>query len=119
MIELNKRVLRLISVKRADRHLVLSVPRLQVAIGRAKAKKGDVYDKAAIVLSELVRGHAFASGVRRTAFVATMTFLAANGEHPGVVHNPNVLTGIREGFYTLDEIKDWLKGNAIREFIRK
>jgi prophage maintenance system killer protein len=50
----------------------------------------------------LVKGHAFASGVRRTAYVVTLSFLDSNGEHPHVIHDPKVLTGVREGFYTLD-----------------
>ncbi len=118
LIETNKRVLREIRVKKADRHHVLSKASLEGALQRTKAERGDIYDKAAVLLTGLVSGRAFASGVRRTAYVATISFLRTNGEHPRVVHEPRILTGIREGFYTLDEIKDWLRGNAVRKFAR-
>ncbi len=75
LIETNKRVLKEIRVKKADRHRVLSRARLEAALRNAKAREGDVYGKAAILLTELVKGHAFASGVRRTAYVATISFL--------------------------------------------
>jgi hypothetical protein len=48
-----------------------------------------------------------------------MSFLRINGERPGTSHDPKVLTGIRERFYTKDEVKSWLKGNAIRSFSRE
>jgi prophage maintenance system killer protein len=85
----------------------------------ARNEKGDLYDKAAVLLIELVRGHAFASGVRRTAYAATISFLRVNSERPDTSHDPKVLTGIRERFYTKDEAKNWLKGNEIRPFSRE
>ncbi|TMI23167.1 hypothetical protein E6H36_11335 [Candidatus Bathyarchaeota archaeon] len=118
LIETNRRVLREISVKRAVRHRVLSRPKLEAATQKMRAEEGDLYDKAAVLLTELVRGHAFASGVRRTAYVATVSFLRTNDEHPSVAHDPRILTGIREGFYTVEETKDWLRGNAVRQFTR-
>ncbi|MBO0888445.1 hypothetical protein J2P12_05025 [Candidatus Bathyarchaeota archaeon] len=118
LIETNRRVLREIRVKKADQHQVLSKSSLAAALHKAKAEEGDIYTKAVILLTELVRGHAFASGVRRTGYVATLSFLRANGERPHVIHDAKILTGVREGFYTMDEIKSWLKGNAIRKFTR-
>lgn len=118
LIEVNQRVLREIRVKKADQHRVLSKQKIEDAVRRTKEAEGDIFDKAATLLAELVRGHAFASGVRRTAFTATIAFLKTNGANPNVVHNPKVLMGIRERFYSKDEIKDWLKGNEIRKFAR-
>ncbi|HIH29590.1 MAG TPA: hypothetical protein HA260_07295, partial [Thermoplasmata archaeon] len=40
----------------------------------------DVYDKAAILLLELTRLHAFESGNKRTAFLTTKKFVITNGE---------------------------------------
>ena len=119
LIETNRKVLKEIRAKRADQHRVLSRPKLAQAIQKARDEKGDVYDKAAVLLIELVRGHAFASGVRRTAYAATIAFLRTNGEFPRVTHDPKILTGIRERFYTMDEVKGWLRGNAIRPFARQ
>jgi len=119
LVETNRRVLREIRVKKADQHKILSRKALEIALAKARAEKGDIYDKAAVLLIELVRGHAFASGVRRTAYSATISFLKTNGENPAVPHDPKVLTGIREGFYTKQEVKSWLRGNAIRPFKRE
>ena len=41
-----------------------------------------------------------------------------NGKRMKVDHDPNVLLGIREGFYTAKEVKCWLKGIAIKKFTR-
>jgi prophage maintenance system killer protein len=119
LVETNERMLEEIQAKKADRHGVLSKKKLEDAIDKAKSEEGDLYDKASVLLIELVRGHAFASGVRRTAYAATISFLRVNGERPRVSHDPKVLTGIREGFYTKAEVKSWLKGNAIRSFARE
>jgi hypothetical protein len=58
-------------------------------------------------------------GVRRTAYAAPISFLRINGERPNVSDDPRILTGIRERFYTKDEIKSWLKGDAVRPFARE
>ena len=118
LIETNRRALIEIQSKKADSHRVLSRPLLIAALEKVEAESGDLYDKAAVLLTELVRAHAFASGVRRTAYVATMSFLRTNGQHPSVIPDPKILTGVREDFYAQDEIKEWLKGNAIRKFTR-
>jgi death-on-curing family protein len=112
-------VLERIQAKRADQHRVLSRKKLEDAIEKAKSEEGDLYDKASVLLIELVRGHAFASGVRRTAYAATISFLRVNGERPSVSHDPKVLTGIRERFYTKAEVKSWLRGSAIKPFARE
>jgi death-on-curing family protein len=118
LIETNRRALIEIRSKKADSHRVLSRRLLNAALERVEAESGDLYDKAAVLLTELVRAHAFASGVRRTAYAATMAFLRTNGQHPRVFPDAKILTGVREGFYAQDEIKEWLKGNAIRKFTR-
>jgi prophage maintenance system killer protein len=118
IIETNWRVLQEIKVKRADRHRVLSRRKVEDAIRKTTESKGDVYDKASTLLMELVQGHAFASGVRRTAFTVAISFLKMNGANANVVNNPDVLTGIRERFYSKDEVKNWLKGNEVRKFTR-
>ena len=73
------------------------------------------------MLKGLVQGHAFASGNRRTAFIATKYFLTTNkakisvGDEP---ENAKVMLGIREQQYSDSEIKEWLKHGKIREFKR-
>jgi len=118
IVQLNKEILKTVKVKKADKHKVVNGAAITQAIESARKNLGDLYDKATILLINLVQGHAFDSGNRRTAFAAAMTFLRLNGEHPKVVHDAKVLQGIREGFYTNGEVKKWLKGYDIRTFNR-
>lgn len=117
-IEINKLVLQEITARKADRPRVLGVQKLEEELGRVRSNPGDTHDKAVALLTELVRGHPFASGNKRTAYVATKVFLERNGVKIAVKHDPRILQGIREGFYSEKEIRDWIKGHAIREFTR-
>ncbi len=119
LIESNSRVLKEIKVRKADRHEILSKATLEWILDTVDKLPGDVFDKAATLLFELTRKHCFGSGNKRTAYAATHLFLKANGKQLNAVQDPRILIGIREGFYNKDEIKNWLKGNAIREFTRK
>lgn len=116
--EVNRKVLKEIRVKRADSHRVASHSKLEDVISRVQEEKGDVYRKAATLLIQLTRAHAFDSGNRRTAYAAAKLFLEANGKELNIRVEPKVLTGIREGFYETHEVVEWLKGSGIRAFIR-
>ncbi len=118
LIETNKQVLKEIKVKKADSHQVLRDDMIDKALSDCKDTEGGVYEKAAALLVSVIRYHPFASGVRRTAYTATMVFLEANGERPRLDFDAGVLQGIRERFYTSDEIVAWLRGNEIRKFKR-
>ncbi len=101
--------------------LVLSHAKLVEVIDGCRALDGDVYDKAVFLLKGLIQKHPFASGNRRTAFVATKDFLVSNGEKFGVKDRPEdarVMIGIRERYYDDEDIKGWLKHGTIREFRR-
>jgi len=118
LIEINKRVLKDIQVRRADSHRVGNRKKLDSIVNDVRALDGDAYEKATCLLVGLTKKHAFDSGNRRTAYAATKIFLEANGEALKAEPNPRVLTGIREGFYQTEEVVEWLKGNGIREFRR-
>jgi death-on-curing protein len=118
LIEVNRIVLKEIVVRKADRPQVLSYQKIEKLVEQVSKTEDDVYDKPTILLVGLVKQHPFASGNRRTAYVATKFFLESNGYCVTVTHSPGVLQGGREGFYTTEEIKSWLKGSAIREFTR-
>ena len=118
IIEVNQKVLKEIRVKRADSHRVASHSKLEDVVSRVQDEKGDVYRKAAALLIQLTKAHAFDSGNRRTAYAAAKLFLEANGKELNISVEPKVLTGIREGFYETQEVVEWLKGNGIRAFIR-
>lgn len=121
IINYNKYVLEKIRVKKADAHKILSELKLTDIISKCKNLKGEIYDKASILLQGLVQGHVFASGNRRTALFITIKFLIDNKAKPMIKNEAKyarVLTGIREGFYSRLQIKDWLKNGKIQEFRR-
>lgn len=121
IIEYNVLAITLIRVKKADKAEVLSRGRIEYAIQECKALNGDIYDKAAFLLKSLIRMHAFASGNRRTAFIVTKEFLAENKAKFKIKDDPSqsrVMTGIREGYYGDEEIKEWIQNGTIREFKR-
>jgi death-on-curing family protein len=118
LIEINNRVLKETRARKADSHRVASRTKLDAIIWEVRALEGDAFAKAASLLIGLTKRHAFDSGNRRTAYAAAKLFLEANGKTMDVEHDPRVLTGIREGFYSTEEIVEWLKGNGIRDFRR-
>jgi len=118
IIEVNQRVLKEIRVKKADSHRVANLRKIEDVLRNVQAEGGDVYWKAALLLTQLTKAHAFESGNRRTAYASTKLFLEANGKAVDFEVDPKVLTGVREGFYRTKEIVEWLKGNGIRAFVR-
>ena len=104
-----------------DQAKIISVSYLQKAIDKAKMNPGGIYDKAAQLLIELTRVHAFESGNKRTAFLTTKKFVLKNeGKFniPDLTDNVKVMIGIRENYYSLNEIKEWIKNGKIKEFRR-
>lgn len=83
--------------------------------------EGDIFDKAVILLKGLIQKHPFASGNRRTAFIVTKYFLQINNKKFGIKDQEKqarVMQGIRERYYSDNEIKEWIKNGKIREFKR-
>ena len=121
IIEYNILAIKVIKVKKADKAEVLSKSRLIDIVEGCKDVQGDVYDKAVFLLKGLIQKHPFASGNRRTAFVAVKSFLLNNDFVFGVADDPEqakVMIGIRENFYKDEELKEWLKYGKIRKFER-
>lgn len=54
-----------------DQAKTINVSFIQKAIDKTKMNQGELYDKAARLLVELTRTHAFESGNKRTAFLTT------------------------------------------------
>jgi len=118
----NKRVIEETKITKAERHGLLSNAKvLGNIIEDAKRTKGAIYGKAAVLLTGLVQKHPFESGNRRTAFIATNDFLEINKVKVklNIDKIENILQGIRERYYNLDEISNWIKGGDIREFKRE
>lgn len=121
VIEYNTLAITMFDVKKADQVKVLNYSKISKAISKCKEIEQDIYGKAAVLLKELVRAHAFASGNRRTAFITTIDFVKRNGKKFKIKDDPDnarVLTGIREEFYSIDEIKEWINNGKIRKFER-
>lgn len=121
IVEYNILVINLIQAKKADKAEVLSKWKLDEVVENCKEFEGDVYDKAVFLLKGLIQKHPFASGNRRTAFIAVKDFLLKNNEFFGIKDDPaqaKVMTGIREKLYKDEELKEWLKHGKIRKFER-
>ncbi len=121
IIEYNILALTLIKAKKKDRPALLSHQKLYHLLEECKKTPGDVYDKAAYLLKHLIKGHVFASGNRRTAFIVTKEFVQQNKGKFKIVDTPllsQIMLGIREGYYTDQEIKEWIKNGNIKEFKR-
>ena len=125
-VALNREILEKYPVKRGDRHDVMSPLKVVGLAQKVETTPGDLYDKATVLLSSSIGAHAFASGNKRTAFFMTRAFLELNAgafavgdlsEDDGE-RNRKTLTGIREGFYTHEEIKRWLQDGTIKDFER-
>ncbi|MFH1586855.1 MAG: type II toxin-antitoxin system death-on-curing family toxin [Candidatus Diapherotrites archaeon] len=121
IIEFNLLVLNVINVKKSDSAEVLSRAKISDVVASCEGFKGDLHDKAVVLLNGLIQKHPFASGNRRTAFIVTKYFLVMNGRKLGIKDNPEnakTMLGIREGYYSDEEIKGWLKNGKIKEFRR-
>lgn len=121
IIEFNKIVLKETKVKKADKHEVINYIVLKEIVTESN-KINELYKKAVYLLKGIVQKHPFASGNRRTALLTIMKFFKDNNQRiiqiKNCVEQDKVLQGIRENYYTDDEIEEWLKGGVIREFKR-
>ncbi|HLD33717.1 MAG TPA: type II toxin-antitoxin system death-on-curing family toxin [Candidatus Nanoarchaeia archaeon] len=121
VVELNALILSIIHAKKGDKAELLNRQKLNKILEDCEACKGDIFDQAAILLKELVRQHPFASGNRRTALITTKYFLIENKEKfalPNEEEYARILVGIREDYYSNEEIKEWIKHGKIRQFKR-
>ena len=121
IIEYNILALSLLKAKKADKAQVLSRAKIQDALDACMDKEGDLSLKAAVLLRELVQKHPFASGNRRTAFVVTKDFILSNGGSFKIQDEPahaDAMKGIREGYYSDEEIEEWITHGKIRKFER-
>ena len=121
LIEYNFLALEFIKVKKADQPKVLSYSKISEVIADCEKKEGDLYDKVVVLLKGLIQKHPFASGNRRTAFIATKDFVIGNKGKFGIKDDPTyakVMQGVRENYYSDNELKEWIRNGKIREFKR-
>ena len=116
IISVNK-IVNLMSDNKADSHNLLINKRfIDAVLERVRKNKGDVYEKAAVLLEGLVKTHGFASGNKRTGFVVTTYFIKKNGgktRFDDFYMVEKVLRNIR--LYNTVEIAEWLRTGDIDE----
>jgi death-on-curing family protein len=110
-------IINAMSNRKADQHkLMKPAGFIDAAIKKAKQTQGDVYDKAAALLYDLVTAHGFASGNKRTGFITTLWFLRKNGGKTRIKNfnkAEKVITNLRT--FSTDEIAGWLRTGDIDE----
>lgn len=121
IIEFNILSIDLIRVKKADKSEVLSYQKILDIVSGCEELDTIVYGKAGYLLKNIIKKHAFGSGNRRTAFIATKHFVTINGGEFNIKDElgyAKIMTGIRENYYSDIEIVDWIKHGTIRKFER-
>ena len=106
---------------KSDQAKIISVLYVRKVIDKTKMNPGGIYNKAARLLIELTCIHAFESGNKRTAFLSTKKFALKNGgkfNMPDTINNVKVMIGIRENYYSQNEIKEWIMNGKIKKFER-
>ncbi len=78
VIEINILALTIFDEKKADQPKVLSHSKLMDVLDGCESHDGDVHDKAVFLMKNLIKSHPFASGNRRTAFLAAKKFILMN-----------------------------------------
>ena len=78
IIGYNKLVLTQFKVKRKDVHMILDRRLINNAIQSSRVKKGDVEEKAAVLMRRLSQEHPFGAGNRRTAYFAANKMIGMN-----------------------------------------
>lgn len=118
VIKLNLLALRLMPVKKADAHKVLSSEKLMAALRQCREKEGGLYAKSAVLMRALASAHAFASANRRTALLATKEFVIRNKGKFSIPDDPTaaiILREIREGRYSDEQISRWISHGTIEK----
>jgi prophage maintenance system killer protein len=130
IVALNELVLRAYPEKKADRHKIIKGGGLDFFLSRIEKQKFNEWTLALYLFRGLIQGHYFDSGNRRTAYFVLFVYFVSNDikcyvtQHMEDNPNPflklgkNMMTGIRENFYSDEEIIQWFKIGEIRKFIR-
>ena len=77
---------------KSDQAITISPSFIKNAVEKTKMNMGNLYDKAAELLIELTRIHAFESGNKRTAFLTTKKFVLSNG---GKFNIPDTVNNVK------------------------
>jgi death-on-curing family protein len=108
----NKKVLEIFKAHKSDIHKVKSPEKIPLAIQESKKKKGDVEDKASVLMRRLNKEHPFISGNKRTAYFTANQFICKNKGYLVAKKRDkqrDICLKAREGRITDKEIADWLR----------
>jgi death-on-curing family protein len=114
---LNEVSIKIFPSKKSDKYVLRNPTRLREIAESIITNKGDIYDKAVILIREITQAHVFASANRRTAFLSTFTFLTVNKAKFGFSadeDNSEIFKGIRYKHYSDSEIREWIINGKIR-----
>lgn len=77
----------------------------------------DLFDKAAAMLESLVKNHCFHNGNKRTAYLATKSFLMLNGYHLRMdrAYAVEFIVGVAQGVHSLVAISRILSEHADKQ----
>lgn len=110
-------IINIMSNRKADQHRLLgSDIFIANAIEKTRNEKGDLYDKAAVLLHGLVTIHGFASGNKRTGFIVMTYFLNKNGGKIKIRSfnkAEHIIKNISR--FKIQEIASWLRTGEINE----
>ena len=102
IIEINKKV--------GEKGIVINDGNLEFAVHKL-SRNAPLEKKASALLHDLVSGHIFLDGNKRTAFVSTATLLKINGKNleikdEGVI---DLVYGVANGKYNISEVESIMK----------
>ena len=121
LISINKRAIKLFEIKKKDKHELMSLYKLAHLVDGCIDFNGDFYEKTVFLTKSIIKSHCFASGNRRTALLALFLFHAFNNKKLYITDDPinnKIFLGIREGYYSDDELSCWIRSGKIKKFKR-
>jgi death on curing protein len=118
--ELNRAIILETHDKIPERSHILNPSALELALDLPKKclygqeLYPDIFQKAAVLMRELIRGHPFEAANKRTGYLAALTFLDENGYTLGSSIDETVDLTIRVALdkTSIEEITEWLKARS-------
>lgn len=79
----------------------------------------EIYHKAAVYLFNIISGHIFTDGNKRTGLDACLLFLDLNGYQLNENVTDEILTNfiisVASGSHSLEEVQGWVKANVVKK----
>ncbi len=88
---------------------------LEFIVNKIENSKTDIYNKAAMLLYEIITSHTFVDGNKRTALEAADTFLRENGKKlclKDIKQAGEYINDVAEGKKNIFSVQDWIQKNT-------